>query len=302
MSDLTSDGIHYLRVQADQYTSSTWVGASRDPMNAITRDDRPAGRNVFPQRVPIAAAQSPGSDASITLIREDNLAAMDLEGAHRDKNGDWHGQGLANVDLEGSGWGIKHMALGGRSCDGQTSAAGFPMTAGAIRPGELGKGIPHALAFFVNPRMWNRHAPTGAGHVWPAVSADEGWDGPHGYGYSGNLFMGSLVAIPASVDVRTLGLVTPQALVLARALQDFGAYGRDSGGRVFAKLTIEMDYTARHELPVGPRFEADLYIIARQLRVVSNSSSPSGGRPRSGVKIDGGDGPLRAPLAPPFDR
>ncbi len=77
-SDLTHDGIHYLRVQADQYTSSTWVGAPADPINVITRDDRPKGHNVFPQRVPPAATASPGSDASITLVREDHLAAMDL--------------------------------------------------------------------------------------------------------------------------------------------------------------------------------------------------------------------------------
>ncbi len=210
--------------------------------------------------------------------------------------------GLTNVDLKGSGWGIEQMALGGKSCDGQTSAAGFPMTAGAIRPGELVNGIRHSLAFITNPRMWNRHARTGAGHVWPAVSADAGWNAPDGYGYSGNLFMGSLVAIPPWVDVRTLGLVTSQARAIARALQDYGAYGRDSDGRVIAKLIITMDYTARSELPVGARFDADLYIIARQLRVVTNSHSPSGGRPQGGVKIDGGDGTLGAPLAPPFDR
>jgi hypothetical protein len=302
-SDLTSDGFHYLKLQGDRFTSSTWIGAATDPINEITRDDRPRGRNVFPQRVPAGAARAPGSDASISLIREDHLAAMDLEYAYRDRDGNWHGVGLTNVDLEGPGWGIDHMGVGGASCDGQTTAAGFPVMAGTIRPGELARGIRHALRFITNPHMWNRHAPTGQGYVWPAVAADTGWNAPDGYGDSGNLFIGSLVAIPLWVDVRRLGLVTPQAIVLADALQDYGAYGSDTDGRIITKMIIEMDYTARSELPANPRFDADLYIIARQLRVVTNSHSPSGGRPGGGgVKIDGGDERLSAPPAPPFDR
>jgi hypothetical protein len=41
--------------------------------------------------------------------------------------------------------------------------------------------------------------------------------------------------------------------------------------------------------------------IARLLQVVTNGHS-DGGAPKGGIKLDGGDGTLRAPLAPPFDR
>jgi hypothetical protein len=54
------------------------------------------------------------------------------------------------------------------------------------------------------------------------------YQGPLGL-YTGHILFGSTVGIPASVDITTLGL-TPSGLVLARALQDYGAMQRDTGG------------------------------------------------------------------------
>jgi hypothetical protein len=43
--------------------------------------------------------------------------------------------------------------------------------------------------------------------------------------------------------------------------------------------------------------------IGTVCRIVKNSYGPGGGRPRNGVKLDGGDGALRGvPLPPNFDR
>ena len=66
---------------------------------------------------------------------------------------------------------------------------------------------------------------TALGYVWPATEQD--YDSPWTYG--GALPMGSLVAIPRSVDITQLGL-NPQTLAIARALQDYGGYIVDRAG------------------------------------------------------------------------
>ena len=93
--------------------------------------------------------------------------------------------------------------------------------AGLIRQGELTHGIPHALAAAIDPKAHNRNGPGGKAFVWPASSADG--DSSTAYGTTGNLFMGTLVAIPPSVDLGELGLRGPE-MEIARALQDYGAY------------------------------------------------------------------------------
>src|SRR4029079_2472450 len=72
--------------------------------------------------------------------------------------------------------------------------------------------------------------PGGRPFTWPASWADGGDGG--GYGTSGNLYMGSVVSIPPDVDLARMNL-SPQALAIARALQDYGAYIVDQGDANF---------------------------------------------------------------------
>jgi hypothetical protein len=155
--------------------------------------------------------------------------------------------------------------------DGGTRAYGGSALAGLMRTWEIDDGrIGHALAFAV-PRRDLAHGP-----VWPATTEDVDAT------YGGSLPMGSLVAIPQTVDLSGLGL-SPRGLAIARALQDYGAYLVDASENftLFAEPTAE---------PLLKRARADLDAIRSELRVVTNSSEGA----------IGGGGPRVADPAPPL--
>ena len=94
----------------------------------------------------------------------------------------------------------------------------LPSFAGLIRKGEISSGrIPHVLAALAPQSLLEAAA------VWPAAAFDRS---SH---YTGTLPMGSLLAIPPTIDLTKLGL-SPQGLVIARAAQVYGVYLVDSGG------------------------------------------------------------------------
>jgi hypothetical protein len=97
-------------------------------------------------------------------------------------------------------------------------ASMLPSFAGLIRKGEIAGGlIPHALAALAPANMLAQAA------VWPAYAFDRD------NAYSGSLPMGSLLAIPPSVDITKIGL-SPAGQVIAAAAQNYGIYLVDSGG------------------------------------------------------------------------
>jgi hypothetical protein len=142
-------------------------------------------------------------------------------------------------------------------------AYGGSAIAGLIRKDELAAGvIPHALAVAVDPSSLNRNAPGGNTFVWPANSSDGG--NGSGYGSDGNLYMGSLLTIPRSVNVDALGL-SAQARAVAHALQDYGAYIVDRGGG-------NVIYYAEPGSNVSTS-GSELGRLTQYLRVVTNNSA-----------------------------
>jgi hypothetical protein len=95
--------------------------------------------------------------------------------------------------------------------------------------------------------------------------------------------MGSLLAIPPSVDINSLGITDPRTLEVAKALQRFGCYIVDTGGVGDGiKFYAEQDYDV-DDLP-------GLYLATRELKLVANNGPNS---------VGGGGTPLYS-LAPPF--
>ena len=207
---------------------------------------------------------SPDTDGHLAIFQPDGWVLESLS-AIRLANGDVvAGCNASYTDAkkgDGTGW------WNGRR------ASSFPDYAGIIRKGEIASGrIPHAMVADLPAKLLTREA------VWPATTFDRN------SGYGGKLPMGSLLAIPPDVDVTKLQL-SPPALVVAHAAQDYGIYVGDRGGD---GLTIVAEIGAPDTSWPGDWH--DLQVIASHLQRVTNNDA----------KHIGGGGTPRVALAPPF--
>ncbi len=292
----------------DSNTNYTNVAKETDPTRKLfygnLRPLTPDGS--VPIKIPDGWRTS-GGERIVTVVQPDGRWAHSLYGASKDANFDVHAAGAQLwVDLHGSGWGYDQAAChgwppppaagrdpgDGNWCMGETRSAGCSNHAGNIRRGELLARIPHAIAMITGNDIQR------PGHVWPAGSDDGDFTG------RGNYRFGQLVAIPWDVDVEALPLRLPQSRVVARALQRYGAYSVDSSPGLFDAV---VDTEALDELQAwqadGLKWEEDVYeTIGAVLRLVENSYDPTtGGKPRGGVKLDGGDGQVdQSLIAPDF--
>ncbi len=188
--------------------------------------------------------------------------------------------------------------------DGLTGALGASLLStlgGALRAGDIAPGLQgphHVLRLNVDGELSLFKGTSTTCYRWPATSCD--LYGPTGYGGTNpQLTMGALLAIPASVNITTLGL-SPAGLELAWTLQNFGGYvGNDSHGIYstappnFAINTEQGDANtaARFTQQWGSSLSAiGIAQILPYLDVVTNN----------GPSAIGGGGTPRVPLAPPL--
>jgi len=217
-------------------------------------------------RAPDDARQDPQADGSLLIINDARDAVVEMWQASRLSNGDWEGSVTVKHDLRGSGFYNDYRGI---------RAGGMAALGGLIRRDELiNRNIPHALAVAVRPKAMNRRAPGRKPFVWPASWADGGDGGD--YAATGNLHMGSLLAIPPDVDIDGLGL-SPQGLAVARALQDYGAYIVDQGGGNI------IYYAEPASADILRTSAEELGRLTQYLKVVANNSKSNvggGGKPR----------------------
>jgi hypothetical protein len=213
--------------------------------------------------------------------------------------------------------------------DGRLGAHGgsnLSTLGGTIRMGELRPGTQMLHALKINlDSATSLGLCTGkfsACFTWPAATADSyAANAGNGYGAAtGNtnsaMKMGSLLAIPASVNIGTIGLQSVPGKMLAWTLQNYGAYIVDSRGSPGFDLAIEdgaagskaAEFQADYGFPFDgrlgymtlngstgqptpqARWVSDIRLIIDYLRVVSNNSPTT---------VGGGGTPLQ-PLAPVF--
>jgi chitodextrinase len=247
------------------YSIPVYVARSSDPLVNVYQ----GATFIVQMRVPTSATPAQGSDGHMAVINDTHSFVLEtFGGITRQSNGNITAPIAMTNDLRGpgvySGW---HG----------TRAYGGSSIGGLIRAGELANGIPHALAASVQRASMNKNTPNGAGYVWPASSADSGWQ--TSYGSSGNVHMGSLLAIPANVDVTRLGL-NAKALQLARAMQDYGVYIVDASSASDG-IIFYAEPSTGSELDSETR--AGLATAAHYLQVVTNNRSDNvggGGTPR----------------------
>jgi hypothetical protein len=218
--------------------------------------------------LPAGACASPDTDAHMAVFQP-NGQVLDAYNTIITSDGSIVSSMASFVDATGDGTGLSN----GRR------ASMLPSFAGLIRTGEISSGlIPHAMAALISQTMLTSAA------VWPAAAFDRSNN------YTGALPMGTLLAIPPTVNVTTLGL-SPQGLVMANAAQNYGVYLVDSGG---SGLTFQAELNDPEIRWPGtattPPWWRDIEIIAASLQMVVNNTAAA----------PGGGGTPRAPLAPPF--
>lgn len=226
-------------------------------------------------------------------------------------------------------WSITVWQYNLETGDGRLGAHGgsdLATLGGTIRLGELRPGtqMRHALKVNVDSASFLGLC-TGtftACFTWPAATADSyAANAGSGYGSATSnansaMKMGALLAIPANVNINTIGLQSVPGKMLAWTLQNYGAYIVDSTGGPGFDISIEDgaagskadEFQADYGFPFDGRlgymtltnsagqptpqaqWVGDIRLIIDYLRVVSNNSPTS---------IGGGGTPLQA-LAPPF--
>jgi hypothetical protein len=203
-------------INAEEYSHPVERATASDPEVAVNwryAVVAPWTNGTTISRIPSAATPAQGADAHLHVIQPDGVTVHETFQFSRTGPTTATAFKWATFDLRGSGIGTKSGVNDG------TRAYGGSALGGLVRRAELERGvIPHALALTLT------NAQLKSGHVWPATSQDTG-----GSAYAGLVPMGSLVALPPSVDITALGL-SPAGQVVARALQDYGAYVVDRGG------------------------------------------------------------------------
>ena len=205
--------------------------------------------------------------------------------------------------------------LYGTGIDGGHGGSGLSSLGGTIRFGELVPGgvIRHVMK--INLYGLNNYYYDGTthGYRWPASQADGCASSCYG-GTTLALRMGSLLGIPASVNIDGLGLETEPAKILARALQDYGAYTvDDTAWSVYAIATefspqgrIDDEFNAAWGFPINPSSKTvpwarDMDRLFGALNVVDNWDAArwAAVSASSGAQGAGGGAP-RVPWAPDF--
>ena len=203
----------------------------------------------------------------------------------------------AYTGAEGAGWSAVGLRSGTRWTRVDQSGryqyfvgnheAGDTYANGPIRQGELNTGIFHCLTAL------QKESNLQGDYVWPANNASAGT-----YATSSNLRFGTLLAIPPSFDVTTLGDL--QTRRIAKALQDYGVQIIDVGS-TDQEIALETARDALDDYPTGygaynvikdfnHPFWQDLQTAMRQLKVVTNNTPTS----------IGGGGTLRDTLPAPI--
>ena len=198
------------------------------------------------------------------------------------------GQPMARCTPNGTAtmmWSQHNEDLYGPGNSGAHGGSMLSSLGGVIRLGELVPGgtIRHALKVNLFGRD-NYY--TGSGSFrWPATTADGCAPGCYG-GSVPALRMGSLLALPPSIDVNSMGLETKPARILAHAFQDYGAYTVDDAAwSVYAVATeyspsgkVDDEFGAAWNFTISPAsrdvpWARDMDQIFGALAVVDNWDS-----------------------------
>lgn len=214
-------------------------------------------------------------------------------------------------------WDENDCVLTGECITGAHGGSHLSAIGGALRVGELTSGmIRHVLK--INLLGKENFYNGDGGFRWPATKADGGYNDPSKANYYGGtnpeMRIGALLALHKdvvleSVSNNSLGLETEAALIIARALRDYGAYTVDNTawdtygliteigpeGRVSDEFKSLYGYDMNFYGNPSTPWARDIKKMFTSLYVISNNSPTTvGGGPKSDLTN------RRAPAAPDF--
>jgi len=217
----TSSEWNFLGINIPRFSVPVFWADAETPLYDVQVRDVVGFRFGEPVPIPDGAAPDPMSDAHLCIVDRTAGWEWGMWNAWNDAAG-WHCGVGAAIDLAGTGvrppqdgnqdWTLSH---GARAC-------GFPLIAGLILVEEMEAGrIDHALVIaypHIRSRWYTPPASTAQGTTGQALP-DRG------------IPCGGRVQLDPAVDIDALGL-TPSGLVIARALQEYGAYMSDFSGSI----------------------------------------------------------------------
>ncbi len=228
------------------------------------------------------------------------------------------GQPMARCTSGGTAtmmWSQQNEDLLGTGNSGAHGGSMLSSLGGTIRLGELvpGGAIRHAMKVNLYGADDYYYDGSTQGYRWPATTADGYASGAY-HGSVPALRMGSLLALPPSVDVNAMGLETDAAKIVAHAFQDYGGYTVDDAAwSVYALSTeyspsgkVDREFQSAWGYPISPAsrdvpWARDMDRIFGALGVVDNwnyatwvLASASNGALGAGLGVP------RVPWAPDF--
>lgn len=227
------------------------TATSADPVRSVTFQGK-----TYTHRIPENATVVEGSDGNLNVI--DGQYVYEYWKVEKKSDGNYT-----------AGYGVKTDLLDS-GIEGGIRAGQFSTNGGLIRKHEVENlHMPHALVMALDDSQMKK------GWVFPAISED----GSNG-GYTGSIPMGSLFAIPPSVDITKLGL-SPEGLMLAKAMQDYGVYVGDKASNVtlYASNDVERELPSEFKNMVKDFQD----VLHDELRFVTNNTKNNiggGGVPR----------------------
>ncbi|GIG28918.1 hypothetical protein Cma02nite_15180 [Cellulomonas marina] len=245
-------------VNSSRWSIAVFRAKSTDPTQKVTNTKTGA---VYWLKMPSGTAPTYGTDKHVAVVDVNGYTGWEFYKMTKVATNTWTTTRVVKTDLRVNG-----MADGAR-------ASGVSIFAGLIRADELrARSIRHTLALGIPDSMLKY------GQVWPARTQDSS----AATTYSGSVPMGTMVAIPPSVDVTKLGL-TADGLALAKALQNYGAHV------LIRSSTVALYCEAACDPTQASNIHNDFKKIIKQVRVVTNNTptTVSGGGTRRVATLPG---------------
>lgn len=236
--------------QDSRWGQPVYWASPEDPTHRVVVDKADPPRELQDLRIPDGALAADNNDGSMTLFDVDRGYVVALTDAGFDADtGTWRASGATVTYLDSNGLDVRT----GQSSDERNRGSHRGNNAAVMmaRFDEVEAGrIEHVLKVASGPDPSSRA-------VFPMVGSDGDSSDPAAPP------TGLRFRIKPSVDLDSLRL-PPQALVIARALQDYGFYIGDSGGVTALKLEDtrtqgrgelwDLPADALCELPLSPSF------------------------------------------------